>query len=230
MVAVQDYQVLLQGSMSIVSTVEGLFGGIVTKIALIIAGVMTITCIYLHIQNKTLTTQVSQKTADIKSYIYGTASFKDEANKWHSISIEQGKSIDNLKQDKDSLNQAYLKMLKQNKIKPADVTEIGTVSTEFKHDTVIKYNPAAKDTSYDLSKLPYITEWIYVKEDSLWQRLTINNKQSLVWHTKRETIEPPKHFFLLRWFQKKQNVTYVDIINDNPFIKTTDQNFQIITK
>lgn len=207
-----------------------LLSPILTKAAIIVIAIMAGVTVYLWRENKNLNQQVSTKTAQVKSYMYGTATYKDEANKWHSISIEQSKSVANLKGDKDSINISYLKLLKLYKIKPKEVTGIGSINTEFKDDTSIVYKPTVKDTTYDLSTLPYITEKIRLHNDSLSRDLQIINKQSLLWHTKRETLEPPKSFFLLRWFQKKQNVTYVDIINDNPFIKTTNQNFQIITK
>lgn len=207
-----------------------LISPILTKVAIIIIAILAGVSVYLYRENSNLNQQVSNKTAQVKSYMYGTASYKDQAEKWHSISIEQTKTIANLKEDKDSVNADYLKLLTLYHIKAKDVIGLGTVITKLQHDTVIQFNPLKRDTTYDLSSLPYIIEKIHIHNDSLDRDLQIANKQSLVWHTKRETIEPPKSFFLLRWFQKKQNVTYVDIINENPFIKTTNQNFQIITK
>ena len=46
---------------------------------------------------------------------------------------------------------------------------------------------------------------------------------------KRETVNPPKKFFLFRWFQKKHTVVEVNIREMNPYVKDKTQRFiQII--
>ena len=46
---------------------------------------------------------------------------------------------------------------------------------------------------------------------------------------RKETIKPPKKFFLARWFQKKHYVSIVTIKEDNPYIEIKNSRFiQII--
>lgn len=46
---------------------------------------------------------------------------------------------------------------------------------------------------------------------------------------KRETVNPPKKFFLFRWFQKKMTVVEVNVREMNPYVKNKTQRFiQII--
>lgn len=46
---------------------------------------------------------------------------------------------------------------------------------------------------------------------------------------KRETVNPPKKFFLFRWFQKKHTVVEVNVREMNPYVKNKTQRFiQII--
>lgn len=46
---------------------------------------------------------------------------------------------------------------------------------------------------------------------------------------KRETVNPPKKFFLFRWFQKKHTVVEVKVKENNPYVKNKEQKFvQII--
>jgi hypothetical protein len=47
------------------------------------------------------------------------------------------------------------------------------------------------------------------------------SEKHIIVSTKRETINPPKKFFLLRWFQKKHDVLQVDIEEKNPYIQNT---------
>lgn len=42
---------------------------------------------------------------------------------------------------------------------------------------------------------------------------------------KKETVEPPKKFFLLRWFQKKHTVLNITIKENNPYVETDRQKF-----
>lgn len=46
---------------------------------------------------------------------------------------------------------------------------------------------------------------------------------------KRETVNPPKKFFLFRWFQKKHTIVEVNVREMNPYVKNKTQRFiQII--
>lgn len=47
---------------------------------------------------------------------------------------------------------------------------------------------------------------------------------------KRETIKPPKKFFLFRWFQKKHNVLHVTVVENNPYVINDRQKFIEIIK
>lgn len=42
---------------------------------------------------------------------------------------------------------------------------------------------------------------------------------------KRETVNPPKKFFLFKWFQKKHTVVEVNIREMNPYVKNKTQRF-----
>ena len=47
---------------------------------------------------------------------------------------------------------------------------------------------------------------------------------------KRETVNPPKKFFLFRWFQKKHTVVEVNVREMNPYVKDKTQRFIQIIK
>lgn len=47
---------------------------------------------------------------------------------------------------------------------------------------------------------------------------------------KRETIKPPKKFFLFRWFQKKHNVLHITVVENNPYVINDRQKFIEIIK
>lgn len=56
------------------------------------------------------------------------------------------------------------------------------------------------------------------------------SKKYVVISSKRETINPPKKFFLLRWFQKKHTVVSVDIKELNPYIEDGEGKYVEIVK
>lgn len=47
---------------------------------------------------------------------------------------------------------------------------------------------------------------------------------------KRETIKPPKKFFLFRWFQKRHTVLNITVKENNPYVETDRQKFIEIIK
>ena len=47
---------------------------------------------------------------------------------------------------------------------------------------------------------------------------------------KKETVEPPKKFFLLRWFQKRHTILNITIKENNPYVETDRQKFIEIIK
>ena len=56
------------------------------------------------------------------------------------------------------------------------------------------------------------------------------SEKHIIVSTKKETVDPPKKFFLLRWLQKKQVVLHVDVKEKNPYIKDSDSEYVEIIK
>ena len=47
---------------------------------------------------------------------------------------------------------------------------------------------------------------------------------------KKETINPPKKFFLFRWFQRKHTILEVNMVEKNPYIENKNNRFIEIIK
>lgn len=47
---------------------------------------------------------------------------------------------------------------------------------------------------------------------------------------KRETVNPPKKFFLFRWFQKKMTIVTVTVKEKNPYVKNKESRYVEIIK
>lgn len=59
---------------------------------------------------------------------------------------------------------------------------------------------------------------------------SILNIKNIVWVIKRETIDPPKKFFLCRWFQPKHTLIEITIEDLNPYFKTKQFKYNTIIK
>ena len=52
----------------------------------------------------------------------------------------------------------------------------------------------------------------------------------IVVSTKKETVNPPKKFFLFRWFQKKTRVLHIDVVEKNPYIENETSKYIEVIK
>ena len=59
---------------------------------------------------------------------------------------------------------------------------------------------------------------------------TFNSEKYIIFNSKKETINPPKKFFLLRWFQKKYTVLNITLKENNPYAEVEKQKFVEIIK
>jgi len=166
--------------------------------------------------NKQLKSTVSDQAINIKSLRTGVVQYKNKFGEVYSRVIDQRVTIKELKQSKDSvISDLQMKIINAN-LNAKDVTQIGQTQYTIIRDTTVKY--VGVNRQYDLSDAPHIYETIYVTDTTLKRDLRIFNKQTTFTHLKHETINPRRKFFLWRWFQKKQYLTYTDINNSNPFI------------
>jgi hypothetical protein len=66
--------------------------------------------------------------------------------------------------------------------------------------------------------------------DTLRISPSFKNEIFVAIHTTRETVEPPKKFFIARWFQKRQTIVVADVEDKNPYTTLGAQRFIQITK
>lgn len=59
---------------------------------------------------------------------------------------------------------------------------------------------------------------------------TFKSEKNIVVSTKKETVNPPKKFWLFRFFQKKHTVIKVDIIEKNPYVSNEKSRYIEIIK
>lgn len=56
------------------------------------------------------------------------------------------------------------------------------------------------------------------------------SKKHIIVSTRKETVNPPKKFFLFRWFQKRHKVLNIDVIEKNPYVEGESSKYIEIIK
>ena len=142
--------------------------------------------------------------------------------------------VKELKNANDYISKELLSTMKQLKVKPKSLvsysylkTTITKVDTLQLRDTIFKYNTKI-DTTLN-------NEWYRLRlslhyPNSLVVSPYFKSEKYIITFARKETIEPPKKFFLLRWFQKKHTVINVEVKERNPYIKSDSNRFVTIVK
>ena len=166
--------------------------------------------------------------ANVKSY--------DEMlseNSKHSAALQL--TIDQLKNYQDSILRKLNETKKDLGIKDKNVQSVQYVQSYFtKTDTLILNDTVFKEPSLNVDTL-IGDEW-YKVNLSLKYPSTISIKpdfkseKHIIVHTKKETINPPKKFFLFRWFQKKHKVLKVEVVEKNPYVENEKSVYYDILK
>lgn len=130
----------------------------------------------------------------------------------------------------DSVLQELDATRKQLKIKNKNLKAVSAVHSSFsKTDTI-----TIKDTIFKSPHLAIDTivgdEWYNVELGLKYPSTVIvkpefKSKKHIIVSAKRETVNPPKKFFLFRWFQKKHTVLHVDVVEKNPYVKDENSRY-----
>lgn len=179
---------------------------------------------------KTVKTELSVTTNNLKSEKLQTISWKDKYNKNHSKSILQEITLGELKRSSDSSSLAVKDLTKKYNIALRKLIGYGDITTIVEFDTVVAL---VKDSSiygqHDLSN-EWITQIVGIYPDSITSTVTAESKKDILAYSQKETVYPARKFFLWRLFQQKQRIIYIETIEQNPIFKTKSQKFTRIDK
>ena len=197
---------------------------LILQIAFII--VLAILGIYscsLHKTNVKLKKQIELEVNNNKAYSSELSSVKKE-----NLAFKM--SIDQLSYYNDSIVTKLRDVQKELKIKDKSLQSLQyLLSQTHKKDSVILYDTIFQPTMPDIDTIVG-DRWVSLKlglrypNKILWEP-TVNNECYVIVHGRKETIKPPKKFFLWRWFQKKQLISVVDVYEKNPYTEQQQQRF-----
>ena len=144
-------------------------------------------------------------------------------------------TLDQLKSYQDTILRALHDTQKELKVKDKNVQSLQYVySTIEKRDTI-----NFRDTIFKEPSLRVDTtigdKWCrtelsleYPSKISVHPEFT--SEKHIVVHSKKETVNPPKKFWLFRLFQRKHRVLQVDVIEKNPYVKEEESKYFEIVK
>ena len=188
----------------------------------IVAVLIASISILIH-NNRELKKDLSTATANIKAYSDENSSLKNDARVFQ-LTVEQ------LSYYNDSILQKMNEVRKELKIKDKNLKQMQYLLSEStKRDTVLFTDTIFKDKELALDTL-IGDKWYNIRlglkyPNLIYTEPTFISEKYIITNKRKETINPPKKFFLFRWFQRKHWVMEVYIKEKNPYIKEINNKF-----
>ena len=167
--------------------------------------------------------EISVSMSNQRAFIAENSSLKED-NRAFKFTIEQ------LNYYNDSILQKMNNVRKELKIKDKNIKQLQyLLSVSTKKDTVLFTDTIFRDKSLALDTI-IGDKWYNIRlglkyPNLIYTEPTFTSEKYIIVNKKKETVNPPKKFFLFRWFQRKHWVMEVHIKEKNPYIKEIDNKF-----
>ena len=174
---------------------------------------------YKNLYNKELT--------NVKAY-------QSENNDLKNQSFVHLATINQLMTSRDSIDIELKEAIKKLNIKPKNVVSAGQVTSNIEKRDSIFLRDTVFIKNLDLDTL--IGDKWYKAQIGLHYparidlSVSMQSVKHIIVHNKKETVNPPKKFWLWRLFQKKHTVQEVVVDEENPYIEAGSQRFISIVK
>ena len=189
----------------------------------ILMSLLAVSTYTLYNRNQDLKEEISVSMSNQKAFIAENSSLKEE-NRVLKFTVEQ------LNYYNDSILQKMNDVRKELNIKDKDLKQMQYLLSEAtKKDTIVFRDTLFREPSLNIDTL-IGDKWYNIRLGLKYPNLITTNptfisEKYIIVNKKKETINPPKKFFLFRWFQRKHWVMEVHIKEKNPYIKETNNKF-----
>ena len=189
----------------------------------ILISLLTVSTYTLYNRNQDLKEEISVSMTNQKAFITENTSLKEE-NRVFKFTVEQ------LNYYNDSILQKMNDVRKELKIRDNNLKQMQyLLSVSTKKDTVLFTDTIFKDKGLALDTI-IGDKWYNIRlglkyPNLIYTKPTFTSEKYIIVNKKKETINPPKKFFLFRWFQRKHWVMEVHIKEKNPYIKEINNKF-----
>ena len=190
---------------------------------IVLTSLLAVSTYTLYNRNQDLKEEISVSMSNQKAFIAENSSLKEE-NRVFKFTVEQ------LNYYNDSILQKMNDVRKELKIKDSNLKQMQYLLSEAtKKDTIVFRDTLFKEYTLDIDTL-IGDKWYNIRLGLKYPNLITTNptfisEKYIIVNKKKETINPPKKFFLFRWFQRKHWVMEVHIKEKNPYIKETNNKF-----
>ena len=195
-------------------------------LSIILLIVASLIVVHLYHQNKGLKAEISVYSNNLNAYQLENSALKDKTRVFEL-------TIDQLNYFSDSILLHMRETQEQLKIKDKTIKQLQyQLSIASKTDTLILRDTIFRDKSFVLDTL-FGDKWFRQKLLLKYPNIIASSpqvtlKNHVLIHEEKETIKPPKKFFLWRWFQRKHKVLHVNVYEENPYVKDSISRFIII--
>ena len=189
----------------------------------ILVSLLSISVYTLYTNNQKLKEETSTLMSNQKAFITENSSLK-EGNRVFKFTVEQ------LNYYNDSILEKMNEVRKELKIKDDNLKQMQYLLSEAtKKDTIVFRDTLFREPTLNIDTLVG-DKWYNIRLGLKYPNLITTNptfisEKYIIVNKKKETINPPKKFFLFRWFQRKHWVMEVNIKEKNPYIKETNNKF-----
>ena len=190
---------------------------------IVLTSLLTVSTYTLYNRNQDLKEEISVSMSNQKAFIAENSSLK-EKNRVFKFTVEQ------LNYYNDSILQKMNNVRKELKIKDDNLKQMQYLLSEAtKKDTIVFRDTLFREPTLDIDTLVG-DKWYSIRlglkyPNLVYTKPTFTSEKYIIVNKKKETINPPKKFFLFRWFQRKHWVMEVNIKEKNPYIKEVNNKF-----
>ena len=182
----------------------------------------------LYNRNQDLKEEISISMTNQKAFIAENSSLKEE-NRVFKFTVEQ------LNYYNDSILQKMNEVRNELKIKDNNLKQMQYLLSEAtKKDTIVFRDTLFREPSLNIDTL-IGDKWYNIRLGLKYPNLITTNptfisEKYIIVNKKKETINPPKKFFISRWFQRKHTILEVNMVERNPYIENKNNRFIEIIK
>lgn len=189
--------------------------------------ILLITCACLYTKVIALQNDLTIYQNNNKAYYTEISNLKNECYMYQF-------TIDQLNYFNDSIVEKLKDAKEELKIKNKDIRQLQYLNSKTsKKDTIVLTDTVFKN-NVNLDTI-FGDEWYIVKLGLKYPKTisiepTFKNETIVLVSSKKETVNPPKKWWIQRLFQKKHTIVKIDVIENNPYTEIKEQKFIEIIK
>ena len=195
---------------------------------IVLTSLLAVSTYIFYNRNQDLKEEISVSMTNQKAFITENSSLKEE-NRAFKFTVEQ------LNYYNDSILQKMNDVKKELKIRDNNLKQMQyLLSVSTKKDTILFTDTIFKDKGLALDTI-IGDKWYNIRlglkyPNLIYTKPTFTSEKYIIVNKKKETINPPKKFFLFRWFQRKHTILEVNMVERNPYIENKNNRFIEIIK